>query len=463
MLKTLRRRLTEKVRVAREVMGVVQEAAQAYKDGQVDYAIALYKRAILLAPMLPDSYNNLGVALMDKHKTGEAERCYRKCLELKPGHADAHNNLGIVLRVMGDVAGAVREYDEAIRIRPEYAEAYFNRVDCMGEGEHDTKTLAGLMNSRGMTDARRAYACFALAKAWEDQGNWESAWGFYEQGNRLRRAQVEYREEEVLGFVERVKGVFTPRMMRDLGNMQVGETSRVPVFIVGMPRSGSTLVEQILASHPAVYGGGEMDAIERAGLMLDDGEYDYPECVREFGVEVFGKIGANYLRCLPLLPDPLLRITDKLPSNFLMVGLIRLILPNARIIHTTRDPLDTCFSCYSKLFKSPFQNFSYDLGELGRFYKAYHGLMAHWRGLVPMLEVRYEDLVYNQEIQSKRIVEYCGLEWDPACLRYWETQRPIHTASAVQVRKPMFDTSVGRGARFGEWAGELVKELEGLA
>jgi hypothetical protein len=248
--------------------------------------------------------------------------------------------------------------------------------------------------------------------------------------------------------------------MRDLVGMRVGVADQSPIFILGMPRSGSTLIEQILASHPDVYGGGELEALERAGMSLK-GEYEFPECVGRFEMETFEELGKAYLGFGPGAS----RFTDKLPGNFLMVGLIRLILPHAKIIHTTRDPLDTCLSCYSKLFKSGFLNFSYDLGELGRFYRRYHDLMSHWRTVIPssvMLDVKYEDVVNNLQWETRKILEHCGLHWDPACLDFHKTQRLVHTASAVQVRQPLFKSSVGKWQRYEKWLGPLTKELEGI-
>jgi hypothetical protein len=228
-----------------------------------------------------------------------------------------------------------------------------------------------------------------------------------------------------------------------------GDPSTVPLFIVGMPRSGTTLVEQILASHHSVFGAGERTELLRTVGRISAqqiGATSFPEAVWTMSVEALHQVGADYVAALqPLAPDAS-RIVDKMPANFACVGLIRLILPNAKIIHVSRNPVDTCLSCFSKLFSGE-QPFSYDLAELGRYYHGYKDLMAHWRAVLPpgvMLEVEYESLVRDFNTQARRIIAHCDLPWDSACLDFHKTSRPVHTASLVQVRQPIYRTSVGR-------------------
>ena len=199
---------------------------------------------------------------------------------------------------------------------------------------------------------------------------------------------------------------------------------------LGMPRSGSTLIEQILASHPQVHAAGELKNLDRVVEAVSDASgrpVPFPQCISALDADGFRRLGQAYLASLPTLPAGKTRITDKMPGNFLYVGLIRLILPNARIIHTMRDPVDTCVSCFSRLFTYG-QPFSYDLAELGRYYRWYHELMEHWRSVLPagaMLDVAYEDVVDNLEEQARRLIDYCGLPWDDRCLSFHETSRPI--------------------------------------
>jgi hypothetical protein len=232
-----------------------------------------------------------------------------------------------------------------------------------------------------------------------------------------------------------------------------------------MPRSGTTLVEQILASHPMVHGAGELKTMNDVVLTVrgpDGNTIPYPEFVPSLDPAALQAIGARYLALLRELAPHGERVTDKMPSNYYFVGLIHLALPNARIIHTMRDPVDTCISCFSKLFTAE-QNHTYDLGELGRYYRRYERLMAHWRRVLPpgrMLDVRYEDVVADLDGQARRIIDYCGLPWDDRCLSFHETDRPVRTASATQVRQPIYSSAVGRWKVYEEFLGPLLNELQ---
>jgi len=237
-----------------------------------------------------------------------------------------------------------------------------------------------------------------------------------------------------------MREIFTADALRK--GRSFGDPSVVPVFIIGMPRSGTTLVEQILATHPKVYGAGELDDFQTAVVASLRG---LNRARTGLGVEEFRWISTRYLECVRAIAPAAERIVDKMPANFQYVGLIHLALPNARIIHIPRDPIDTCLSCFSILFAHD-QFFTYDLAELGRYYRAYATLM-HWREVLPleqMLEVRYEELVTNFAPLARRIVAHCGLEWDDACLEFHQTQRPIWTASVDQVRRTIYRSSVGR-------------------
>jgi hypothetical protein len=250
-----------------------------------------------------------------------------------------------------------------------------------------------------------------------------------------------------------------------------GAPSTLPVFIIGMPRSGTTLVEQILASHPQVWGGGELMHLKEAVARLSGPEgaespFGYPELVRLLDGAQLRALGAEYCEALRAAAPPTMmttttRMTDKMPANFLFAGLIALVLPNARIIHVKRDPLDTCLSCFSILFLGN-QPHSYDLAELGRYYRAYLHLMEHWRQVLPpgaMLEVQYEEVVADLEGQARRIVAYCGLEWDDACLDFHRTERRVWTASSVQVRQPIYRQSLGRAEAYRHWLQPLLEAL----
>ena len=303
---------------------------------------------------------------------------------------------------------------------------------------------------------------FALARAFADVGDHARSFRHLLDGNGLKRKGTAYDEAASIGILERTRAAFTSPLMR--ANEGVGDPSRAPLFIVGMPRSGTTLVEQILASHSEVFGAGEITDFDIAVAGLGGvagGATHSPETVARMSGDQFRRLGASYVARLTRLAPAAARVTNKTPGNFSLVGLIHLALPNARFIHISREPADTCVSCFSSLFVGDLP-YAYDLGELGRYYTAYERLMAHWRDALPkgvMLDVRYEDLVGDLEGQARRIIGHCGLAWDARCLDFHQNPRQVRTASAAQVREPIHGGSIGRWRRYRAFLAPLLAEL----
>jgi hypothetical protein len=300
---------------------------------------------------------------------------------------------------------------------------------------------------------------FALGKAWMDAGDEGRAFAHFDAGNRLKRDSLSYDVEADVARIEAIGSAFSPDLMRRDGG--AGDRSELPILIVGMPRSGTTLIEQILASHPDVHGGGELAQL---GALIGEflGGADFQQWLANLKPERLAELGRAYCGQLAGLAPGRLRVTDKTPANFLYAGLIHLMAPNARIIHCRRDARDTCLSCYTTLFSAG-QQFTYDLGELGAYYRSYTGLMDHWRELLPpdrFTEVRYEDVVADLESEARRLVAFCGLAWDDACLDFHKTGRQVRTASANQVRQPLYGHSVGRWARYGDHLAPLTAALD---
>jgi len=244
-----------------------------------------------------------------------------------------------------------------------------------------------------------------------------------------------------------------------------GDPSTVPIFVVGMPRSGTTLIEQVLASHARAFGAGELvdlDHVVAALRSTNGAQTAFPEVVTEMTSEALRQAGSRYVERISSAVPNMERIVDKMPMNFRFIGLIYFALPNAKIIHVRRDPVDTCFSCYSLLFTGT-QSYAYHLAELGRYYRAYEGLMEHWRQVLPhglMLEVHYENVVNDLEGEARRIIDYCDLPWDDACLRFHETRRAVQTASAAQVRQPVHRLSIGRWRPYRRMLQPLLEALD---
>jgi hypothetical protein len=354
-----------------------------------------------------------------------------------------------------------------LQLDPSVTGVYVNYADSVKftpDNPH-LKTMHAMRDgSVPLTDTDRLQLDFALAKAYADLKDHKRSFERLLSGNKLKRAQIQYDEAAAFALFDRIETVFTPALVRKIENLGGGDRSPVPIFVMGMPRSGTTLVEQILASHPQVHGAGELKAFNDVvnEVRGPDGQtIPYPEFLPALDARSIGKIGARYLTEIRKLAPQAPHITDKMPSNYYFAGLIHLALPNAKIVHTIRDPVDTCISCFSKLFTAE-QNHTYDLGELGRYYRRYQQLMEHWRRVLPpdrILDVRYEDVVADLETQARRIVSHCGLVWDDRCLSFHETDRPVRTASATQVRQPIYNSAVGRWRVYEEFLGPLLTAL----
>jgi tetratricopeptide (TPR) repeat protein len=433
-------------------------------QGKTGAAVAHYQRALVLKPDYADAHNNLGNALEAQGNSDDAIAHYQRAIAINPSHAEAHNNLGNSFRERGRFQDAMAHYGRVIAIHPDRAEAHFHRAEIktFHRGDTDLAALEALARRDDLPADKALLIHFALAKALEDSGDYPQAFEHLRQGNHLKRRQIDYDEAAVARNFERISTIFDRCLFDRFQG--AGDPSSAPIFVLGMPRSGSTLIEQILASHPQIHAAGELTDLEtavRTVLHAGEQKVPYPECVPALDGDTLRRMAQVYLARLPALGDRKVRIVDKLPSNFLNVGLIRLILPNARIIHTARNPIDTCVSCYSKLFTSG-QYFSYDLRELGRYYRRYRELMTHWRSVLApgaILDVAYEDVVGDLEGQARRLIAYCGLPWDDACLSFHQTSRPVKTASAVQVRKPLFHSSLQRWRRYEAGLAPLLQEL----
>jgi tetratricopeptide (TPR) repeat protein len=435
-------------------------------QGRMEDAIAHYEHALALNPDHAAAHNNLGIVLADQDKPDEAMAHYARALAINPDHAEALNNLGNIFKAQGRFDDALAHYGGAIAIRPEYAEAHLNRseIKFFHRGDADLTALEALAARDGVSANEAMYVHFALAKALEDTGDYLRAFEHLRNGNALKRGQINYDEAAVLTLFQRISTVFDRSLFDRFRG--AGEPSSVPVFVLGMPRSGSTLIEQILASHPQIHGAGELEHLEKAigALSVGDPPVPYPECVPALDGMALRALGQAYLARLPAVAAGKLRIVDKLPGNFLSIGLIRLILPNARIIHTMRHPIDTCVSCYSRLFPSGLY-FTNDLAELGRYYSRYRELMAHWRSVLPpsaILDVSYEDVVDDLEGQARRLIDYCGLPWDDRCIAFHRTNRTVKTASAVQIRQPLYRSSLQRWRRYEGGLAPLLLELQNV-
>ena len=439
--------------------------ATAFRNlGQLDAAIASYRRAIELRPGIASVSNNLGNALYDNGDLDSAIACYRRAIELRPAFAEAYNNLGNALQDYGAVGAAYTAFETAVTLAPQ--KAVFHRMlintGRVAPASPHLKRLETLAaDLPALPESERLEVHFALGMAYSDFGQPDRAFPHLLEGNRLKRQHVKYDEAAHLTLVDRIKDAFTAEMLDDEHTPRPDRG--LPIFVVGMPRSGTTLVEQILASHPSVHGAGELMDLPRLVVAMER-ELDggaFPEFATVLRSEELRRAGAVYMAGVRALAPSATHIVDKLPENFLRIGLIRMLLPGARIVHVARDPIDTCLSCFSKLFTGNLA-YTYNLSELGHYYRAYLDLMDYWRDVLPpgaMLDVRYEDVVTDLEQQARRLLAYCDIPWDDRCLKFNRTRRIVRTASSAQVRRPLFRSSVGRWQRYRELARPLVDAL----
>ncbi|WP_316225514.1 sulfotransferase [Bradyrhizobium sp. SZCCHNS3052] len=431
--------------------------------GKHDLALAHYDEAVRRRPDYAVAHRNRGDALRDIQRYEDAVASYRTALAHDPRDATTMNHLAGVLMILGRLDEAALAYESALAVNPRSIGTHLN-YGVVKPFAVDDARWAPLQDlaarSETLTEDARIALHFTLGRAYADIKDGERSLVHLNAGNALERRRINYDENQTLRQIERIRAVFSRDMLQARAGH--GDPSHAPVFVIGMPRSGTSLVEQLLASHSAVHGAGEVNYFAAAaGLFTDRDRGDYPEMLAKLSDADITTLAHAYLDRFTDLPADTKRIVDKMPSNFLFAGLIHLALPNARIIHVRRNPIDTCLSCYTQLFAEP-QPFAYDLAELGRYYRAYDALMSHWRSVLPegvMLEVTYEDMVRDFDAHARKIVAHCGLDWDDACLSFHENERPVNTASLVQVRKPLFSGSVGRWRMYGDRLKPLLDAL----
>ncbi len=470
-----------------------------YGYQRVDEAVEEYRQALALAPASADVHNNLGAGLKAQGKMSEAEQHLREALRLKPDFALAHNNLGRLLadrgrvsealehlrhaeRLMpdadkvhvnlawlsaeaGDFPGALEQFQRALKGNPSLEQTKRWSLAFKSEGELDASELRDMEHllARGkLSDAERASLEHVLGLVYDKLGQYERAFAHMSAGNRLKTSTYPFDraafESQITALIEIYSAEFFAER-KDYGAPDVA-----PIFILGMPRSGTTLVESIISAHPAVYGAGELsffgELAEKLTAVRSSG-LSYPQCALDLTAADCTRHAADYLDHLRSLAGNGSRVTDKMPHNFLHLGLIRLLFPKARVIHCRRSAMDTCLSIFFQDF-SPFHAYSFELADLGWYYRQYERLMGHWRTVLPggFLEIDYENLVAEPERLARLMIEHCGLEWDDRCLTHRREMRQVKTASITQVRQPIYRGSVERWRRYAPWLGPLTVALE---
>lgn len=463
-------------------------------------AVEQFYEAALLKPDWLEAVVLLGDVLQQQRRFDEAKECYARAQQLKPGEPELSERIGYVYLDMGDTEHALSTFQQVLSLHPERYKAWLGVGRSHMEAGHsaeavetleslvarypdDPSAYASLAASRKFKpddalipplqaladrtpdeDRSAVVLNFALGKIYDDSRLWDAAWTHYARGNRLRNAQYDYQPKKEEERNDRLMQLFSREFIEQ--HAELGCESELPVFIVGMPRSGTTLTEQIVSSHPQVIGAGEVVFWGRSAKAVPytlGTHREYPECMSEMVPTHARKIAEKYTSLLGKIAGPgtaPARVTDKMPHNFTQLGLIALLFPQARIIHCKRDAMDNCLSIFFQNFGGE-HPYAYDLENLGHHHKQYERLMTHWHEVLPgrIMDISYEDTIADPEFWSRKLIEHVGLEWDDACLAPHKLERSVKTASHWQVRQPIYKTSVARWKNYEKYLGPLKEVL----
>ena len=460
--------------------------------GHQKKAVERYKSAVQIEPNFAEAHNNLGVALKALGRHSDSVESYTRALQLKPDYAEAHNNLGNALRNLGKIDDAIDSYAKAIKLHPEFSQAYNNTGNAYKElgqvgaaienytkaleinpdfaeahsnlstvkkykpGDIQIVRMLNQVEQKTLSDKDKRRLNFALGKAYGDTGDEGKSFSFLSEGNRFQKLELKYKIATDQALFSKIKSTFsnlTPTLNFPV-NSYVSNIQR-PLFILGMPRSGTSLVEQILASHSKVHGAGELE-------LLNQCMQNFSWVPFQFNTEYRKLIREPYLLGLKNLHTTEPFITDKMPLNFRWLGFIRHAFPEAKIVHVTRDARATCWSIFKTSFNATGLGFSNDLFDISEYYKLYIDLMAFWREQYPgwIYDLNYESLTLNQDEETRKLLEYMDLEWEPQCLKFYETSRAVRTASATQVRQKMYHNSSDEWLKFKRFIAPMIQNLK---
>jgi tetratricopeptide (TPR) repeat protein len=426
---------------------------------QIESAIKCFEWAIAYDPEYAEGHNNLGAGYQEFKKYTDAKKQFEKAISLNPNYAQAHHNLGILCEMIGLPDEALNHYLNAVKNNPRFAEAYRNlaKLKKFKTSDPQISLMRSLYFEEGVSKSDKVKLSFALAKAYEDLEHHNDFFKFLNEGNNLRKNELNYSFKESEDFHKSLIQLFSnplPKVQKSLLN-----TAKIkPIFITGMPRSGTSLVEQIIASHHSVYGAGELTNLKESVLpILEKFINNKSDSLDEKDLIL---VRQNYLESLSIFTTSKKIITDKMPLNFRLIGFILTSMPEAKIIHLKRDARATCWSNYKHYFTEG-NGFSFNQNDLARFYILYEELMGFWHKLFPnqIYDIKYEKLTINQKKETQNLLKYCELEWDENCLNFHKNNRAVETASASQVRQKMYQ---GSSEAWKKYESNLKPLIEGL-
>jgi tetratricopeptide (TPR) repeat protein len=441
----------------------LKQAVKLQLNGKLAEAEKIYLGILDTEPDQPDANHLLGLIRGEQDLDDEAVTLIEKAISQHETAAPFHHNIAGIYRRLGRLDDAEREFRRAIELKADYGEAYqgLGEMVKFSAGDPIERQIQDQLASKQLDERVRSYFNFAAGKFYDDVGDYDRAFEHYLAGNREA-----HRNFDTAGFRQQTKDTIYA-YGSDCVRMHAGAgvDSRKPIFVVGMPRSGTTLVEQILSSHSGVFGAGElndMKFIARGTTTLSEVKQPYPNSIAGMPRSGYARLGTEYLNRLKRLTpgEEYARVVDKHPLNFQFVGLIMHLFPNAKIIHSTRHPLDTCLSCFFQNFTKG-QDYSFDLIKLAHFYNDYRRMMEHWQMMFPgrIHNVAYESVLEDQERETRRLLDFCDLEFEQGCIAFHETDRSIKTASFMQVRRPIYQSSKNRWRNYERQLAEVARTI----
>ena len=444
---------------------IFQKALALDLLGQVSDAVAVALSAIEKSRNDPELLSEIGSFLSYCEVHDQAEVILRRAVNLKPDEPRFLYNLASVLRFVGNIEETEVLYDKAIKLAPHDYEAYYNRTELRQQTseKNHIKELEYHLANKAKSWQDKMLLNYSLAKEFEDVGLYELSISHLSKGSYIRRKNMDYSVKGDLETIDKIIKVFDTETFKTPGK---GYISEQPIFIIGLPRTGTTLVERMLSNHTEVVSVGESNSfatelVKQIQEITVDESLSRLELVERSKDIDYCKLGESYVKSTRPKHDDSLHFIDKLPLNFLYTGLIHLALPDSRLIHVTRNPMDTCYAIYKRLFKGAYP-FSYELEELGKYYLAYSRLMDHWHQLLPgkIFKISYEELISDPETQLRYLLDFCGLSWQDSCLNFQSNPQPTTTASASQVRQPIYKTSIGKWKNYRKSLEPLIQILE---
>ena len=431
---------------------------------QPEVSIPLLNKAVSINGNNPDILYNLALAHQKAENIKSAIHYYELAISLKPDFALAYNNIGVAYQHQGDLTRANQYLEKAFTIAPECTDAYYNFSQSHKFSNEDNihiKKVEELLNDNKRNKNEEIKLNFSLGKIYDDLSKYKIAFKHYRKANELKNQGFEI--EAFKKYVDQLIQCYSPTLLQSL-HISPTSSSKSFIFIIGMPRSGTTLIEQIIASHPEVQDAGEVgfvgDIVDELPDLINSNN-SYPACMQDIKAANISHISTSLLAMIENLELDCSVITDKSPVNFLHIGLIMMLFPDSKIINCNRNPIDTCLSCFFQNFDKQHQ-YSYNLKTLALFHNEYTRLMHHWKSLFSdrIYDIKYENMIENQEEESRKLILACDLKWDESCLSFYKSDSVVSTASKWQVRRPIYKTSVEKWKNYEPYIDELIENLD---